>query len=129
MVKKGADAYFSWGTGGDLSTYLTEAPFTYGYGTGDSTTFQDSAEEFTATIEEGSTFMLAGLWDSTVSGYVDAYLGDTGAFDYMPVDTGAGGSIHYTGSALLTSVTITPALRGLVTFSATLLVTGGTGRG
>lgn len=120
-VGPGRNAYFSVNIN-NLSTYLSDASLTRAAGTAETTSYGDSWREFVTTLKE-SGVDVTGNWDSTIDALMAADFGTSRTFEYGPAGSTAG-YVKLSGSAILTSYDITPALDGRLEFSGTYTVTG-----
>lgn len=109
----------------EISSYLRSAKITKGSKTQNVETFGNGGwEEVVATLKN-STITVEGFYDPTPDAIFDSALGSatTKSFRLDPTGPGAG-KVSYTGECICTAYDINPPVDGVVTFSATLQVTG-----
>jgi hypothetical protein len=96
--------------------------------TAETSAFGDDDKTFIAGLEDGS-FSLAGHWDTTGDGVIDAcFDGAVVALIYGPAGS-AGGAIKYSCNALITNYSITSSVSDRVNWSVSLQRTAGLTRG
>lgn len=108
-----------------ISTYLSVASEAETAGTGETTAFGDSWREYITTLKEAG-LDLTGNWDATIDGILS--LGTETTYEYGPMGNTAG-YVKLSGSCILDTYNITPALDGRLEFSGHLRVTGTVARG
>ena len=75
----------------------------------------------------GGTISLAGIWDTTIDGYVGPVVGLDKNWAYYPNTTGVG-AIKYNGAGIITAYDIVSPIAGAVTWTATIVINGTIGR-
>lgn len=127
MAIHGKDTVFSL-DGQDISEHLTNVSFPRQQDTHDSTTFGQTGHTFIGGLTNG-TFSLQGFWDKTaVSGsatVLDGLIveGTPVAWEYGP-EGGTTGDIKYSGNGIVQSVDYASPVADLVTFAATIQISG-----
>lgn len=134
MAIHGKDAAFSLddsagSTLRNIGPYLTSVGFSRENDTHDTTTLGDEAHEFITGLTNG-TITLDGFWDKTASvgsaTVLDPLIGldsVTLGFEYGP-EGSTNGNVKYSGECILQSVDYTSPVADLVTFTATLQISG-----
>lgn len=132
MAIHGKDAHFTYSSQ-DLSAHLTSIDFSQQNDSHDNTTFGDEGHEFVGGLTNG-TITLNGFWDDTATTgsatVLDALVGSDSpvAFEFGPAGNGSG-EVKYSGSALLTSLDYSDPVADLVTFTASLQISGSVTKG
>jgi predicted secreted protein len=107
----------------NLSNTLTSVDFPETIDTAETTAFGATAKSYIVGLKD-ATISLSGIWDATVDSY---FMGGTEpasrAFIYGPAGSTVS-NVKYTGSAILTSYSISNPVGDVVTYSADLQVTG-----
>lgn len=113
----------------NLSSNLTSVSFARQNDTHDSTTYGQTGHTFIAGLTNG-TINLEGFWDDTASTgtatVLDSLLAlgaTTVGFEYGPEGSGSG-AVKYSGECILQSLDYSSPVADLVTFSATLQISG-----
>lgn len=134
MAIHGKDTYFSLEDSGgsterNIGPYVNSATFARQNDTHDTTCYGAEGHTFITGLTNG-TITVAGLWDKTAlvgsATVLDALLDldtTTMTFVYGPEGNTAG-QVKYTGEAILQSLDHSSPVADLVTFSATLQITG-----
>jgi len=91
----------------------------------ETTTFGATSKTFQGTLRNGDTISLSGKWDSTLNTQMVALLGlaTSSTFEYHPAGTTAG-LPKVSGECFVASYEVSSAVADLVTFSASLQITG-----
>lgn len=118
----------------NLGPYLTGVDFSMENDTHDSTTLGDEAHEYIAGLTN-ATITLNGFWDKTAlvgsATVLDSLLGldaVTVGFEYGPEGNTAT-NVKYSGECILQSLDYSSPVADLVTFTATLQVSGAITKG
>lgn len=115
----------------DISAYCNNVDFPMNVDTHETTTFGDSAKEYLPGLKDG-TISLSGHWDPTLDLHLSTLYTNGGgltsgngslSFQFGPSGTTASNR-KYTGECFLTEYTVNDPVGDLVTWSATLQVTG-----
>lgn len=134
MPTLGKDTYFSLEDSGgsterNIGPYVNSVTYSRANDTVDTTTFGAEGHTFTTSLTNG-TITVAGLWDKTAlvgsATVLDALLDldtTTMTFVYGPEGNTAT-NVKYTGECILQSLDHSSPVADLVTFSATLQITG-----
>lgn len=126
----GKDGYFALGTysvpatASDISQYIEEVGFPQKVETGETTTFGNNSKTFVVGLRDG-TISLKGKWDSTHDAAFEAVLGFATAlaFNYGPGGN-TSGYVSYTGNAFVTEYQPSTPVGDVVSWTATLQITG-----
>lgn len=112
------------GSARDLSAYLNTTGLDRNADQAETSTLGSTYKSFVAGLIDGK-FNLAGLFDSTVDGYLDALFvaGTSADFTYRPQGTGAG-LAQFDGHVVLTSYSLSAGLDGPAAWTATFQVDG-----
>lgn len=139
MAIHGKDAYFSLedsvaSTLRNISPYLTGVDFSQENDTHDTTAYGAEGHTFIAGLTNG-TITLTGFWDKTASvgsaTVLDSLVGldsVTLGFEYGPEGNTAG-LTKYSGECILQSLDYSTPVADLVTFTATLQISGSVAKG
>lgn len=139
MAIHGKDAYFAVEDSGatmlrDISPYLTSVDFSPSNDTHDITTFGDEGHEFLVGLTNG-TISLNGFWDKTAdvgaATVLDGLLGldaTTLAWEFAP-EGNTNGNVLYSGEAVLQDLQYSAPVADVVTFTATLQISGSVTKG
>jgi hypothetical protein len=134
MAVHGKDSVFSvedsaGSTLRDLSSQLTNVAFSRQNDTHDETAFGDDGHEFIAGLTNG-TITLTGWADTTATTgsltVLDSLLGLGSTkvdWEYGPMGSGSG-AVKYTGAAVLASLDVSDPVADLISFTATLQISG-----
>lgn len=135
----GKDAYFSLedsagSTLRNLSTYITNTIFSRSNDTHDTTTYGAEGHTFITGLTNG-TIQIQGLYDTTASTgsltVLDSLMGldaVTLGWEFGPVGN-ANGAVKYSGECILQDLEISEPVADLITFSATLQISGDVTKG
>jgi hypothetical protein len=91
----------------------------------ETTTFGATSKTFQGTLRNGDTISISGKWDSALNTQMVALLGlaTSSTFEYHPAGTTAG-LPKVSGECFVASYEVSSAVADLVTFSASLQITG-----
>jgi hypothetical protein len=91
----------------------------------ETTTFGATSKTFQGTLRNGDTISISGKWDSALNTQMVALLGlaTSSTFEYSPAGTTAG-LPKVSGECFVASYEVSSAVADLVTFSASLQITG-----
>ncbi len=91
----------------------------------ETTTFGATSKTFQGTLRNGDTISISGKWDSALNTQLVALLGlaTSSTFEYHPAGTTAG-LPKVSGECFVASYEVSSAVADLVTFSASLQITG-----
>lgn len=106
----------------DYSTYLKDASFDTNVEAAEVTGLGSISKSYIPGIEE-STFKLGGHYDPTIASDFAALKRTITTFEYRPAGSGTG-LPKYTGSCIITSMTVGTSVSGAATFDAAVQVTG-----
>lgn len=134
MPIHGKDTYFAvedaaGATLRDISPYLNEVSFSRSNDTHDTTTFGAEGHTFIAGLTDG-TISLSGFWDKTADVGSATVLNGLLSLDNVTVgweygpEGGGAGLVKYSGEAILESFETSSPVADLVSFSATLHISG-----
>lgn len=117
----------------DISTYCNNVDYPQSVETHDTTTFQTTGGAKTSLpgLKGGDNIALSGNWDPTLDAHLGTLYTNGGqltaggslSFQFGPAGSTAG-NVKYTGECWLTEYTVNDPVGDLVTWSATLQVTG-----
>lgn len=132
--KHGKDSYFSLedsagSTLRNISPYITSTEWNVSNDTHDNTTYGSEGHTFQTGLTNG-TIVINGFWDKTASvgsaTVLDSLLGldtTTMGFEYGPEGNTAT-NVKYSGECILQDLSYSSPVADLITFSATLQITG-----
>lgn len=91
----------------------------------ETTTFGSTSKTFQGTLRNGDTISISGKWDSVLNTQLVALLGfaTSSTFEYSPAGTTAS-LPKFTGECFVSSFEVSSAVADLVTFTASLQMTG-----
>jgi hypothetical protein len=91
----------------------------------ETTTFGAASKTFQGTLRNGDTISISGKWDSALNTQMVALLGlaTSSTFEYSPAGTTAS-LPKVSGECFVASYEVSSAVADLVTFSASLQITG-----
>ena len=109
----------------DLSAFLNDGSISNSVETAETTTFGATSKTFQGTLRNGDTISISGKWDSALNTQLVALLGlaTSSTFEYHPAGTTAG-LPKVSGECFVASYEVSSAVADLVTFSASLQITG-----
>ena len=114
------------GTLVDISTYIDSVGgIANTTDMAETTTFGATSKTFQGTLRNGDTISISGKWDSALNTQLVALLGlaTSSTFEYHPAGTTAG-LPKVSGECFVASYEVSSAVADLVTFSASLQITG-----
>jgi hypothetical protein len=114
------------GTLTDISTYIDSVGgIANTTDMAETTTFGATSKTFQGTLRNGDTISISGKWDSALNTQLVALLGlaTSSTFEYHPAGTTAG-LPKVSGECFVASYEVSSAVADLVTFSASLQITG-----
>lgn len=139
MALHGKGTYFAVEDSGgtmlrDISPYLTSVEFAPSNDTHDVTTFGDEGHEYLVGLTDGS-ITLNGFWDKTAdvgsATVLDGLLGldsPTLGWEFAP-EGDTNGNVLYSGEAVLQDLQYSSPVADVVTFTATLQISGSITKG
>lgn len=91
----------------------------------ETTTFGSASKTFQGTLRNGDTISISGKWDATLNTQMVGLLGlaTSSTFEYSPAGTTVSFP-KFTGECFVSTFEISSAVADLVTFSASLQMTG-----
>lgn len=91
----------------------------------ETTTFGSASKTFQGTLRNGDTISISGKWDATLNTQMVALLGlaTSSSFEYSPAGTTVS-LPKFSGECFVSTYEISSAVADLVTFSASLQMTG-----
>lgn len=91
----------------------------------DTTTFSATSKTFIGGLRNGDTITISGKWDSVLNTQMSGLLGlaTSSTFEYSPAGLGVG-TVKISGESFVSNYEVSSAVADLVTFSASLQITG-----